>query len=376
MTKQGAVSKDQDSLASQTLRQLRHKASDLGVPLYSRKSKAVLIKQIAIYQEKLKAKQEKEALQFWRAPEKAGQNLVSGQVGKDTNTRVVFLPRDPEWAYVFWEISESDRKRAQSQGASRLCLRLSDLTGIGDGTAHRQTLQEIPVDSHSTEWYLPIPMSDRDYRVELGYRSGARWISLAFSSVARVPSLYPSDQILDQFVPFSLETPVSSIPAETDISNDFNDSADRGLHERLYQTATTHFQKSRIGSEQFQSSFEFKQDGFNESGSGIWASGRNESGLGGVASRKRNFWLVADAELVVYGSTDPSATVTIAGEEVPLSSSGTFRLQVPFRDGSQSYPIEAKDLEGEQVRNITLNFERKTPVDNTNPSHQSQDEWF
>tara|TARA_A100001037_G_scaffold158253_1_gene142663 strand:+ start:182 stop:1312 length:1131 start_codon:yes stop_codon:yes gene_type:complete len=376
VTKQGAVSKDQDSLASQTLRQLRHKASDLGVPLYSRKSKAVLIKQIAIYQEKLKAKQEKEALQFWRAPEKAGQNLVSGQVGKDTNTRVVFLPRDPEWAYVFWEISESDRKRAQSQGASRLCLRLSDLTGIGDGTAHRQTLQEIPVDSHSTEWYLPIPMSDRDYRVELGYRSGARWISLAFSSVARVPSLYPSDQILDQFVPFSLETPVSSIPAETDISNDFNDSADRGLHERLYQTATTHFQKSRIGSEQFQSSFEFKQDGFNESGSGIWASGRNESGLGGVASRKRNFWLVADAELVVYGSTDPSATVTIAGEEVPLSSSGTFRLQVPFRDGSQSYPIEAKDLEGEQVRNITLNFDRKTPVDNTNPSHQSQDEWF
>ncbi len=376
MTKQGAVSKDQDSLASQTLRQLRHKASDLGVPLYSRKSKAVLIKQIAIYQEKLKAKQEKEALQFWRAPEKAGQNLVSGQVGKDTNTRVVFLPRDPEWAYVFWEISESDRKRAQSQGASRLCLRLSDLTGIGDGTAHRQTLQEIPVDSHSTEWYLPIPMSDRDYRVELGYRSGARWISLAFSSVARVPSLYPSDQILDQFVPFSLETPVSSIPAETNISNDFNDSADRGLHERLYQTATTHFQKSRIGSEQFQSSFEFKQDGFNESGSGIWASGRNESGLGGVAPRKRNFWLVADAELVVYGSTDPSATVTIAGEEVPLSSSGTFRLQVPFRDGSQSYPIEAKDLEGEQVRNITLNFERKTPVDNTNPSHQSQDEWF
>ena len=376
MTKQGAVSKDQDSLASQTLRQLRHKASDLGVPLYSRKSKEVLIKQIAIYQEKLKAKQEKEALQFWRAPEKAGQNLVSGQVGKDTNTRVVFLPRDPQWAYVFWEISEQDRKKAVSQRASKLCLRLVDVTGIQDGTAHRQALQEIQVDSHSTEWYLPIPMSDRDYRVEIGYRSGARWISLAFSSVARVPSLYPSDQILDQFVPFSLETPVSSIPAETDISNGFNDSADRGLHERLYQTATTHFQKSRIGSEQFQSSFEFKQDGFNESGSGIWASGRNESGLGGVAPRKRNFWLVADAELVVYGSTDPSATVTIAGEEVPLSSSGTFRLQVPFRDGSQTYPIEAKDLEGEQVRNITLNFERKTPVDNTNPSHQSQDEWF
>ena len=96
------------------------------------------------------------------------------------------MPRDPQWAYVFWEISESDRKLAQAQGASRLFLRLSDVTGISDGTAYKQTLQEIPVDSHSTEWYLAIPMSDRDYRVELGYSSGNRWISLAFSSSARV----------------------------------------------------------------------------------------------------------------------------------------------------------------------------------------------
>ena len=75
--------------------------------------------------------------------------------------------------------------------------------------AHPHTLQEVPVDSHATEWYLPVPLSDRDYRVELGYRvSGGGWISLAFSSVARVPALHPSEQILDQFVPFSLERPL------------------------------------------------------------------------------------------------------------------------------------------------------------------------
>ncbi|MFM9046758.1 MAG: DUF4912 domain-containing protein, partial [Cyanobium sp.] len=27
-------------------------------------------------------------------------------------TRVVFLPRDPQWAYVFWEISDEDREQA------------------------------------------------------------------------------------------------------------------------------------------------------------------------------------------------------------------------------------------------------------------------
>ena len=374
MTKEEVVNQEKDLLALQTLRQLRNKASELGVPLYSRKSKAVLIKQIALFQEKLKAKEEKAALQFWRAPERS--DSASSQSSQNTNTRVVFLPRDPQWAYVFWEISESDRKRAQSQGAVRLCIRLSDLTGINDGTAHRQTLQEIPVDSHSTEWYLPIPLSDREYRVELGYRSGSRWISLAFSSQARVPSLYPSDQILDQFVPFSLETTPSSVPNETNVSTPVADKGDSGLHERLYQTATTHFQDGRIGSEQFQGSFGDQQSGRTESGVGLWASGLNQSGLGGVPPRNRPFWLVADSELVLYGSTDPSAKVTIGGEEVPLSSSGTFRLQVPFRDGRQEYPIEAQDKDGQQMRNITMQFQRTTPEDNTNPNNQNQDEWF
>ena len=32
----------------------------------------------------------------------------------------------------------------------------------------------------------------------------------------------------------------------------------------------------------------------------------SESGAGVVAPRQRSFWLVADAELIVYGATDPA----------------------------------------------------------------------
>ena len=108
----------------------------------------------------------------------------------------------------------------------------------------------------------------------------------------------------------------------------------------------------------------------------MWASGRNESGLGGVAPRQRSFWLVADAELIVYGATDPSARLTIGGEDVPLSTDGTFRIQVPFRDGDQVYAIEATAADGEQKRNITLNFQRRTPEDNSNPASEARAEWF
>ena len=156
------------------------------------------------------------------------------------------------------------------------------------------------------------------------------------------------------------------------------ETSDSGLHERLYQSATTHFRSRRVGSEVLheQDSLASDQHGLSDSGAGIWASGRNESGLGGVAPRQRSFWLVADAELIVYGATDPSARLTIGGEEVPLSSDGTFRIQVPFRDGEQAYPIEATAADGEQKRNITLNFERETPEDNSNPASEAKAEWF
>ena len=367
------VAQDQYSLASLTLRQLRLKASDLGIPMYSRKTKAALMAEVLSFQ----SSQEKNTKTFKTPFLNKGSNSSKStdQNISKSETRIVFLPRDPQWAYVFWEISEKDREKAIKKGASRLSLRLADVTGMVSGTFHRHTLQEIPVDSHVTEWYLPIPMSDREYRVEIGYRSSNQWISLAHSSTARVPSLYPSDQILDQFVPFSLEADnLSSEKVQSSVlssSEDFNND----LHERLYKTATYHFKKTRIGSEELHERIG-GQRGSNESGVGVWSSGHNESGVGALNSVHHPFWLVADSELVLYGSTDPSASVKIGGEDVPLSSEGTFRLQVPFRDGIQNYPIEAVDVEGQQKRNITMKFERSTPEDNTNPSNQKQSEWF
>jgi hypothetical protein len=366
------------SLAMMTLRQLRQIASDLGVTLYSRKSKEELMEAIS--------SRDPEAVTFSVVPEAEGEpdgpslGAIEAEMAPaprpQAETRVVFLPRDPQWAYVFWEISETDRQTALAAGASQLALRVADVTGLPPGSSHPHTLQEVVVDSHATEWYLPVPLSDRDYRVELGYRKGAGggWISLAFSSVARVPALHPSEQILDQFVPFSLEAaPASTLPTPIE-------PADSGLHERLYQSATARWRRLGRGSEAFHEleheSFGAAGAGLQSSGAGLWASGRHESGIGGVGARQRSFWLVADAELIVYGATDPAARLTIGSEEVPLSADGTFRIQVPFRDGLQLYPIEAVAADGEQKRSITLEFRRSTPEDNSNPASQALSEWF
>jgi hypothetical protein len=293
----------------------------------------------------------------------------------DGGSQVTFLPRDPQWAYVFWELGSADQQRAAAAGASQLCLRVSDVTGLQAGASHPHALQEVVVDVHSSEWYLALPLSDRDYRVELGYRllSGG-WLHLAFSSVARMPASGPSDVVADLFVPFSLDVlpQVLSTMAPAQGGGGVE-------HERMYRQAIAASpRRLRLGSEVWQEQGEADRLGDqalgSASGAGLWASGRSESGRG--LAQPRSFWLVADAELIVYGATEPSASLFIGDQQVPLEADGTFRVQVPFRDGQQVYPIRAVAADGEQERSIRLEFQRSTPEARVNSKQEALLEWF
>ena len=95
-----------------------------------------------------------------------------------------------------------------------------------------------------------------------------------------------------------------------------------------------------------------------------------------MGDRNRIFWLVADAELIVYGATEPDATLTVGDRVIPLNPDGTFRFHVAFPDGQIDYPIKAVAVDGEQSRSISMHFERDTPERNTNTKAEAKDEWF
>ena len=170
---------------------------------------------------------------------------------------------------------------------------------------------------------------------------------------------------------FNLDSSADSI---TDTSNTVP-SEQNGMHERLYQAATNVPLRRKVGSEEFMENLNSSKvnENLTDSGAGKWSSGLNDSGSGVV--KNRSFWLVADAELIVYGATEPSAKLTIGGEDVPLAADGTFRIQVPFRDGTQKYDIKAVDVSGEQ-ESISMRFERNTPLDDTNEKDNAETEWF
>jgi hypothetical protein len=114
--------------------------------------------------------------------------------------------------------------------------------------------------------------------------------------------------------------------------------------------------------------------------SGLTMSGVGMSGVGFSASavpiRPRQFWLIADAELIVYGATEPDATVTIGGQPIKLNPDGTFRFQMSFQDGLIDYPIMAVAADGEQTRSIHMKFNRETPSRNTNTKEEAVPEWL
>ena len=94
-------------------------------------------------------------------------------------------------------------------------------------------------------------------------------------------------------------------------------------------------------------------------------------------------WINAQESRLAAGNTFtlrlagvPAEDTAQVSSQYTLSSDGTFRVQVPFRDGQQIYPIKAVAADGEQKRNITLEFNRTTPEDNSNPADKAIGEWF
>jgi uncharacterized protein len=406
-----------NSLIEMTLRQLRRVASACGVSRYSRMRKSQLLEEIEKIQSRstlsqtnqLEAQTEVEAGKFelgvdvdLSAEELAAVDEGLGDLpGGYGDSRIVLLPRDPQWAYAYWDIPIEHKNELRYHGGQQLALRIYDVTDINLESQSPHSIQEYPIDEMAREWYLPIPVSDRSYTIDIGYRCGdGRWLVLARSASVSIPPVYPSDWIEDMFITIPWEeelvgkTFVELVPPSHKASAASGGTSTTGdqneIYDRIFGMADSveslRIAGSLYGSMQHSpveslSSFVFP------SGAGMWAlptaSGVNMSGVGmsgigmEMGERQRQFWLIADAELIVYGATEPDATVTIGGRQIKLNPDGTFRFQMSFQDGNIDYPIVAVAKDGEQTRSVHMTFDRETPSRNTNTKEEAVPEkWF
>ena len=411
------MAKERPPLEEMTLRQLRKVASEYGISRYSRMRKSQLLAEIQKIQRTkisispsstVEAQPEVEASKFELGQEdRTGGTLASVDEGLGDlpggygESRIVLMPRDPQWSYAYWDIPNDHKEDLRRQGGQQLALRIYDVTDINIDYQAPHSIQEYPCDELAREWYLPMPVSDRDYVVDIGYRcADGRWLVLARSAPVHVPPVYPSDWIEDQFITVNWEedlrgkTVYTLVPPSKRMATAAGAETGNPIYDEIFGMAKSAEAQRVAGSlygsmqqvpvhEQAISSYVFP------SGVGMWAvptvsgltmSGVGMSGVGFSASavpiRPRQFWLVADAELIVYGATEPDATVTIGGRPIKLNPDGTFRFQMSFQDGLIDYPIMAVAADGEQTRSIHMKFNRETPSRNTNTKEEAVLEWL
>jgi hypothetical protein len=73
----------------------------------------------------------------------------------------------------------------------------------------------------------------------------------------------------------------------------------------------------------------------------------------------RDFWFNVNAELIIYGATEPSASVTIGGRPIKLRPDGTFSYRFALPDGQFDLPAEAVSVDDDR-RRAELRFSRQT----------------
>lgn len=89
------------------------------------------------------------------------------------------------------------------------------------------------------------------------------------------------------------------------------------------------------------------------------APGEITSQAGRPLAPGKSFWFNVNAELIIYGATEPDAHVSIGGRAIKLRPDGTFSYRFALPDGAYSLPITATAAHGDQ-RRAELGFYRGT----------------
>lgn len=252
--------------------------------------------------------------------------------GKD---RVVVMVRDPYWLHIYWEITRQAVQRAEAalsqdwHGAKPI-LRLLDVTSADSTGSAESALRDIDIHGGCNNWYLEV-QNPKSYRIDIGYlsRSGQFYV-IARSNVVSTPKAGVSDVIDENWSDLD-QAKADRIYA---MSGGFDPTASSLELKQLFEERL----RRPMGS-----------PAVTSFGSGAFQFGKG-----------RSFHFQLDAELIVYGSTEPNAKVTLQGEPVKLRPDGTFTMRFSLPDSRQIIPATAASADGVEERTIVLAVERNT----------------
>ena len=323
-------------------------------------------------------------------PASAPSLSAGGELPESYGTQQLFLAaRDPHWLYAYWDFSREQLRKYNALSADgHLVLR------IFRGSIESEPISEIHLHPESRTWFAPVPVAGAKYLAELGYYDSSRkWVSLARSGATFSPPDSLSDDTSIRFATIPSEVTFAALlalvkeavrehvplveamqqmraqgyldlPAPETIQSEWTPAQEKALADvisidqvrrvwigsleitELIRRQLQH-QVSSLGAAQFSLP------------SSMGAMSSVSSPFGGV-ERKRGFWFMVNAELIIYGATEPDAKVTIGDRPIKLRPDGSFSFRFALPDGDYSLPAAAQSADGVETRHAHFKFNRGT----------------
>ncbi len=252
--------------------------------------------------------------------------------------RIVVMVRDPYWLHAYWEVKRQSVERVQAAMSqdwhtARPFLRLLEVCGGATTSGSERVVRDIEVHGGVSNWYVHVDNSPSSYRLELGYMgSTGRFYPLVRSNVVSTPEPGSSDAIDENWA---------------DVAENFD---------KIYAMSGGYSQDNN--SLELQELFEERLR--RPMGSPMVT--RYGSGMERLFAAPQDFKLEVDAEMIVFGSTNPDSHVSLRGEPVRLRPDGTFTVRMSLPNQRQVIPIVASAAHGGEQRTIVLAVERNTKV--------------
>ena len=266
-------------------------------------------------------------------PASVPRNKKSQQVDQD---RLVVLVRDPYWLHIFWQITTASVQRARAALAehwhgSRPCLRLLAVENTSSSNLAETVLREIEIHSGVNHWYLDLHDPPGTYRVDIGYRSlNGNFYTMARSNIVNTPTPGGSDAMDENW------SGVAEDCEKIFARSGGTDADGKGIEVRA------------ILEERLR----------RPMGSPVVT--RYGAGAERLLRNNHDFHFEVDCELIVFGSADPEAYVTLSGEPVTLRPDGTFTVRMQLPNRRQVIPVAADSSDGLEQRTTILALERNT----------------
>jgi hypothetical protein len=300
--------------------------------------------------------------------------------------RLFLAARDPHWLYAHWDLTRDQQKSYNALSTDKhLVLRifLNEVQG-------EPFLQVHP---ESTHWFLYVGQAGAKYIGQLGYYPlKGQWVTISTSAATLTPPDDMSDDTTAQFATIPVEIPHAQIiaAAQQAVKRNLplaeilqqlrltgqvfhNQSQPAGTgwtpeRERALASIITMDRVRRVWMGSIEIT-ELIRRQLGLSSLELAESARPSSLASGLSSlsssfgggpRQKGFWFNVNAELIIYGATEPDAQVTIGGREIKLRPDGSFSFRFALPDGEYELPAVAISADRTDGRAAELKFSRET----------------